>query len=95
MVLNFSMSSLSFTIFFLLFQFALVISLFDLLSLCTYLLDQCSLLMCFEKYPAYGRHQNFRPMQIVAPGLHKDGNGGNMFPANVRFWQPLLTSPLK
>ena len=29
------------------------------------------------------------------PGLQKDGNGGNVFPANLRFWQPLLASQLK
>ena len=28
-------------------------------------------------------------------GLQKDGNGGNVFPANLRFWQPLLASQLK
>ena len=31
----------------------------------------------------------------VCPGLQKDGNGGNVFPANLRFWQPLLASQLK
>ena len=29
------------------------------------------------------------------PGLQKDRNGGNVFPANLRFWQPLLASQLK
>ena len=28
-------------------------------------------------------------------GLQKDGNGGNVFPANLRFWQPHLASQLK
>jgi hypothetical protein len=26
---------------------------------------------------------------------HKGGNNGNMFPATLRFWQPLLASQLK
>ena len=29
------------------------------------------------------------------PGLQKDGNGGNVFLANLRFWQPLLAGQLK
>ena len=28
-------------------------------------------------------------------GLQKDGNDGDVFPANQRFWQPLLASQLK
>ena len=28
-------------------------------------------------------------------GLQKDGNGGNVFPANLRFWQPIFASQLK
>ena len=32
------------------------------------------------------------PQARVEPGLQKDGN---MFPANLRFWQPLLASQLK
>ena len=30
----------------------------------------------------------------MTAGLHKDGNVGNVFPANLRFW-PLLSSQLK
>ena len=32
---------------------------------------------------------------LALPGLQKDGNGGNVFPANLRFWHPLLASQLK
>ena len=32
---------------------------------------------------------------VAMAGLQKDGNGGNVFPANLRFWQPLLASQLK
>ena len=31
---------------------------------------------------------------VWCPGLQKEGNRGNVFPANLRFWQPLLTSQL-
>ena len=31
----------------------------------------------------------------LSTGLQKDGNGGNLFLTNLRFWQPILASQLK
>ena len=40
----------------------------------------------------HGAGKVFHSAGKVPPGLQKDGNGGNVFPANLRFWQPLLAS---